>query len=174
MSFLKNHLISSRISKFCSKNKERGMTYQFLLVILGQPDYTDNNFRAPPKHLKRVKKVYVHPEYSRKPDGIKYPTKEQMPRFDFALIEAHRPMFDYHQNFNFKFEPTVRPICLPASKHMRQSKFFNQLSTVSGYGRVEAIKIRGKHQTSMQLKQADLRIIGRKDKKCSRVKFSFL
>ena len=150
------------------------MTYLFLLVILGQPDYTDNNFRAPPKHLKRKKKVYVHPEYSRKPDGIKYPTKEQMPRFDFALIEAHRPMFDYHQNFNFKFEPTVRPICLPASKRMRKSKFFNQLSTVSGYGRVEAIKIHGKHQTSMQLKQADLRIIGRKDKKCSKVNFSYI
>ena len=150
------------------------MTYLFLLVILGQPDYTDNNFRAPPKHLKRVKKVYVHPEYSRKPDGIKYPTKEQMPRFDFALIEAHRPMFDYHQNFNFKFEPTVRPICLPASKQMRKSNFFNQISTMSGYKRTEAIKIDWKRQTSMQWMQADLRIIGRRDKKCSRVKFSFL
>ena len=150
------------------------MTYLFLLVILGQPDYTDNNFRAPPKHLKRVKKVYVHPEYSRKPDGIKYPKKEQMPRYDFALLEAHKPMFDSHQNFNFKFEPRVRPICLPASKQMRKSKFFHQLSTVSGYKRTEAIKIDWKRQTSMQWMQADLRIIGRRDKKCSRVKFSFL
>ena len=83
-------------------------------------------------------------------------------------------MFDYHQNFNFKFEPRVRPICLPASKTKRLSKFFNQLSTVSGYGRVEAIKIPGKDQTSKQLLQADLRIIGRKDKKCSKVNFSYI
>ena len=150
------------------------MTYLFLLVILGQPDYTDNNFRTPKKHLRRVKEVYVHPRYKRKLDGIEKPTKEQMPRYDFALLEAHKPMFDSHQNFNFKFEPSVRPICLPASKTKRESKFFNQLSTVSGYGRVEAIKIPGKDQTSKQLLQADLRIIGRRDKKCSRVKFSFL
>ena len=150
------------------------MTFSFLLVILGQPDYTDNNFRTPQKHLRRVKEVYVHPKYSRKPDGIKNPTKEQMPRFDFALLEVNRHMFSHRQYFNFKFEPTVRPICLPASKTKRESKFFNQLSTVSGYGRVEAIKIRGKHQTSMQLKQADLRIIGRKDKKCSKVNFSYV
>ena len=141
---------------------------------MGQPDYTDNNFRTPQKHLRRVKEVYVHPRYSRKYDGIKNRTKEQMPRYDFALLEAHKPMFDSHQNFNFKFEPSVRPICLPASKHMRKSQFFNQLSTVSGYGRVEAIKIPGKDQTSKQLLQADLRIIGRKDKKCSQVKFSYV
>ena len=97
-----------------------------------------------------------------------------MPRFDFALLEVHKHMFNYHQNFNFKFEPSVRPICLPASKDMRKSTFFNQLSTVSGYGRVEAIKIPGKHQTSMQLLQADLRIIGRKDKKCSKVMFCYI
>ena len=150
------------------------MTYLFLLVILGQPDYTDNNFRAPPKHLRRVEKVYVHPNYSRKPDGIKHPTKEQMPRFDFALLEAHKPMFKYHQNFSFKFEPRVRPICLPASKHLRRSQFLNQISTVSGYGRTEAIKIRRKPQTSLRLIQTDLQIIGRRDKKCSKVKFSYI
>ena len=141
---------------------------------MGQPDYTDNKFRTPRKHLRRVKKVHVHPNYSRKPDGIKYPTKEQMPRFDFALLEVNKHMFNYHQNFNFKFEPSVRPICLPASKQRRKSTFFNQLSTVSGYGRVEAIKIPGKHQTSMQLLQADLRIIGRKDRKCSKVMISYI
>ena len=76
------------------------MTYLFLLVILGQPDYTDNNFRAPPKHLKRVKKVYVHPEYSRKPDGIKYPTKEQMPRFDT------KPCLKYEENHGSSLRST--------------------------------------------------------------------
>ena len=139
---------------------------------MGQPDFTDNKFSTPQKHLRRVEQVHIHPNYTRKHDGIKYPTKEQMPRFDFALLEVRKHMFNYRQNFNFKFEPSVRPICLPASKRMRKSKFFNQLSTVSGYGRVEAIKIHGKHQTSMQLKQADLRIIGRKDKKCSKVLFN--
>ena len=172
--FVTNYLISSKISKLCRKNKKSAITFLFLLVILGQPNFTDKDFQTPQKHLRRVKEVYVHPKYSRKHDGVKNLTKEQMPRYDFALLEAHKPMFDSHQKFNFKFEATVRPICLPASKQMRQSKFFNQLSTVSGYGRVEAIKIRGKHQTSMQLKQADLRIIGRKDKKCSKVNFDYI
>ena len=166
-----NFLINS---KFCSKNKESGMTTLFVLVILGQPDYTGNIIRTPPKHLRRVKEVYIHPKYSRKPDGIKNPTKEQMPRFDFALLEAHKPMFKYHQNFNFKFETRVRPICLPASKHLRRSQFLNQISTVSGYGRTEAIKIRWKNQTSLRLIQTDLQIIGTRDKKCSKVKFSYI
>ena len=141
---------------------------------MGQPDFTNNKFRTPKKHLRRVKKVHVHPNYSRKPDGIEYPTKEQMPRFDFAILEVNHAMYESQHKFKFKFEPSVRPICLPASKDKRKSKFFNQLSTVSGYGRVEAIKISGKDQTSKQLLQADLRIIGRKDKKCSKVKFSYI
>ena len=174
MCFVKNQLFPQEFQKFVAKTKKSTVTFPFILVILGQPNFTDKGFRTTQKHTRRVKEVYVHPKYSRKPDGIKDPTKEQMPRFDFALLEVRKHMFNYRQNFNFKFEPSVRPICLPASKHMRQSKFFNQLSTVSGYGRVEAIKIRGKHQTSMQLKQADLRIIGRKDKKCSKVKFSYI
>jgi hypothetical protein len=149
------------------------MTFPFLLVILGQPDFTDKDFVPPRKHLRRVKEVYVHPKYSGKPDGIKNPTKEQMPRFDFALIEIQKEMFNFHKNFNFKFEPTVRPICLP-NKQMWKLKFFKQVSTVSGYGRIEAIKIRGKHQTATQLLQADLRIIGRKDEKCKKVMFSYI
>ena len=171
---MKNHLISSTISKFRNKNKKSAINLLFLSVILGQPDYTNNKFRTPQKHLRRVINVHVHPNYTRKHDGIKYPTKEQMPRFDFALLEVRKHMFNYRQNFNFKFEPSVRPICLPASKHLRQSKFLNKISTMSGYGRTEAIKIRRKHQTSLQLTQADLRIIGRKDKKCSKVKFSYI
>ena len=57
---------------------------------------------------------------------------------------------------------------------MWKLKFFKQVSTVSGYGRIEAIKIRGKHQTATQLLQADLRIIGRKDEKCKKVMFSYI
>ena len=141
---------------------------------MGQPNFTNNKFRTPKKHLRRVKKVHVHPNYSRKPDGIEYPTKEQMPRFAFAILEVNLAMYKSQHKFNFKFEPSVRPICLPASKDKRKSKFFNQLTTVSGYGRVEAINIPGKHQTSMQLLQADLRIIGRKNEICSKVIFSYI
>ena len=174
MCFVKNQLFPQEFQKFVAKTKKSTVTFSFILVILGQPNFTDKGFRTTQKHTRRVKEVYVHPKYSRKPDGIKDPTKEQMPRFDFALLEVNRAMYESQHNFDFKFEPTVRPVCLPASKHLRQSKFVNQISTVSGYGRTEAIKIRWKHQTSVGLKQADLRIIGRKDKKCSKVKFSYI
>ena len=175
MCFVKKHLIFSRISKFCSKNKKSAVTFPFLLVILGQPNFTVKGFRTPRKHTRRVKKVYVHPKYSRKPDGIKKLTKEQMPRFDFALIKVHTPMYSHHLNYNFKFEATVRPICLPATKFLRSKTFLNRISTVSGYGRVEAKKIPGrKNQTSLQLMLEDLRIIGRNDKKCSKVKFGYI
>ena len=139
---------------------------------MGQPEYTDNKFRTPKKHLRRVKKVHVHPNYSRKPDGIKYPTKEQMPRFDFALIEVIKSMYSSHQHYNFKFEPTMRPICLP-SKRMWRFKFVEKIAKVSGYGRIEAKKIYGRHQNSMPLKEADLRIIGSNDTKCEKVMFSY-
>ena len=49
MSFVKNHLISSRISEFCRKKQKIAITFLFLLVILGQPDYTDNKFHTPKK-----------------------------------------------------------------------------------------------------------------------------
>ena len=170
---ISTQLISSRISEFCSKTRKSAISFPSLLVVLGQPNYCDKNFATHKKKTRRVKRVQVHPHYRGKPDGIKKPTKKQMPRFDFALIEVQKEMFNYHQNFNFKFEPTVRPICLP-NRQMWKTKFFNQSSTVSGYGRNEAIKIHGKHQTASRLMQANLRIIGRKDKKCSKVKFTYL
>ena len=81
-------------------------------------------------------------------------------------------MYSSHQHYNFKFEPTMRPICLP-SKRMWRFKFVEKIAKVSGYGRIEAKKIYGRHQNSMPLKEADLRIIGSKDTKCEKVMFSY-
>ena len=145
------------------------MTFPSLLVILGQPDYTDENFILQKKYARRVKRVKVHPYYRGKPDGIKNPKRTHMPIFDFALLEAIKPMYNYHLNLNFKFEATVRPVCLP-SIQMWKTNFVNQLSIISGYGRVEDKKVPGKHQTALRLMQADLRIIGPQDKKCEKVK----
>ena len=145
------------------------MTFPFLLVILGQPDYTDDNFRSPAKHSRRVKKVHVHPKYSRK-TGTK---KEQMPRFDFALIEVIKHMYSYYKNFNVKFEQTVRPICLP-SRRMWNYKFSKQIATVSGYGRIEAKKINGREQNSKRLKKAFLQITEKNDTTCEKVMFSYI
>ena len=94
-----------------------------------------------------------------------------MPRFDFALIEVIKPMYSSYQHYNFKFEPTVRPICLP-SKRMLKFKFVGKIAKVSGYVRIEAKKIYGRHQNSMPLKEVDLRIIGSNDTKCGKVMFS--
>ena len=97
-----------------------------------------------------------------------------MPRFDFALIEVKEDMMlDYTRNYNFKFEPTVRPICLP-SKGMWKDKFVEKIAKVSGYGRIEALKVSGKDQNSMQLKEADLRITRSNDTKCEKVMFSYI
>ena len=150
------------------------MTFSFLLVILGQPDYKD--FRVPPKHQRRVKKVHVHPEYRRKPTSFsdKKPKKEQMPVFDFALIEVKKAMmYSYTKNYNFEFEPTVRPVCLP-SRRMWKDKFVEKIGKVSGYGRIEAEKIDWKNQNSAQLKEAVLRITGKNDKTCKKVMFSYI
>ena len=137
---------------------------------MGQPNYTYKDFRVPPKHFRRVKEVHMHPNYRRKL-GEK---KKQMPRFDFALIEVKEDMMlGYTQNYNFKFEPTVRPICLP-SKRMLKDKFVEKIAKVSGYGRIEAYKIHGKDQNSMQLKEADLRITRSNDKECEKVMFSYI
>ena len=152
------------------------MTSLFLLVILGQPNYTYKNFHVPPEHKRRVKNVFVHPKYRAYPTEFsdKKPKQEQMPRFDFALIEVKEDMMlRYTRNYNFKFEPTVKPICLP-SKRMLKDKFVGYLAKVSGYGRIEAYKIRGKDQNSMQLKEADLRITRSNDKKCEKVMFSYI
>ena len=152
------------------------MTFSFILVILGQPDYTDKDFRVPPKHSRRVKKVHVHPEYRRKPTSFsdKKPKKEQMPVFDFALIEVRKAMmYSYTKDYNFKFEPTVRPVCLP-SRRMWKFKFAEKIAKVSGYGRIEAKKIYGRHQNSIQLKEADLRITGKNNKACEKVMFSYI
>ena len=149
------------------------MTFPFLLVFLGQPDFTDK--RPPQKHSRRVKNVHVHPKYKPVKSSAKKPRKEQMPRFDFALIEVNEAMYSSHKDYiNFKFEPTVRPICLP-SKRMwkRKFKFVEKIAKVSGYGRIEAKKIDGKHQNSWQLKEANLRIIGSNDTKCEKVMFSY-
>ena len=151
------------------------MTFPSLLVILGQPDYTDKDFVQPISKTRRVKTVYIHPYYKGKPDGIKNPTKKQMPNFDFALLEVKYFIFKSHYNHNnFKFESMVRPVCLPKKQDWK-AKFFNQVSTVSGYGRVEAIKVSGKNQTAWQLMQAYLRIIepggfSDHDEKCKKVK----
>ena len=146
------------------------MTFPSLLVILGQPDYTDKKFVLQKKYTRRVKRVQVHPYYRGTPDGIKKPKRTHMPIFDFALLEVIKPMYGSHQNFDhFKFEPTMRPVCLP-SISMWKAKFVNQLSSICGYGRVKAKKISGKHQTALRLMQADLRIIGPQDKKCEKVK----
>ena len=139
---------------------------------MGQPNYTDKKFRVPLKHQRRVKKVHVHPNYRRKP-ATKNTPKEQMPIFDFALIEVNKEIYSSHKHYNFKFEPTVRPICLPSSR-MWKLKFVGEKAKVSGYGRIEAKKIYGKHQNSMQLKEADLRITGKKDKTCEKVMFSYI
>ena len=79
-----------KISKFSNESKKSVMTFPFFLVILGQTDKP-----PPPKYSRRVKKFHVHPKYSRKPIrfSAKKPQKEQMPRFDFALIEAIKPMY---------------------------------------------------------------------------------
>ena len=98
----------------------------------------------------------------------------QMPIFDFALIEVVMEMYSTHHKYNFKFEQMVRPICLPASRRKRKSSFLNQISIVSGYGRVEAKKIPGKVQTPLRLMKADLRIIGNDIEICSNVKFSYI
>ena len=155
------------------------MTSLFLLVILGQPNYTNQtklNFHVPPEHERRVKQVFVHPKYRRQPSEFsdKKSKQEQMPRFDFALIEVKEDMMlGYTRNYNFNFEPTVKPICLP-SKRMLKDKFVEKIAKVSGYGRIEAYKIRGKDQNSMQLKEADLRITRSNDTKCEIVMFSYI
>ena len=151
------------------------MNFPFLLVILGQPDFTDKDFRLTPQHSRRVKNVYVHPNYrGQQKFSAKKPNKEQMPIFDFALIEVKRAMYKGHHHYsNFKFEPMVRPVCLP-SERMWKSEFLNQITTVSGYGRIEAIKISGRDQNSKQLKQAHLRITGKNNKKCEKVMFSYI
>ena len=137
---------------------------------MGQPNYTYKDFRVPPKHFRRVKEVHMHPNYRRKL-GEK---RKQMPRFDFALIEVKKAIFKGHKDYNnFKFEPTMRPICLPSSR-MRKFKFVGEIAKVSGYGRIEAIKIYGKNQDSMQLKAADLRITDKKDETCEIVMFSYI
>ena len=82
-------------------------------------------------------------------------------------------MYSSHQHYNFKFEPTMRPICLP-SKRMWRFKFVEKIAKVSGYGRIEAKKIYGRHQNSIQLKEADLRIIGKNNKACEKVMFSYI
>ena len=139
---------------------------------MGQPNYTDKKFRVPLKHQRRVKKVHVHPNYRRKP-ATKNTPKEQMPIFDFALIEVKKEIYSSHKHYNFKFEPTVRPICLPSSR-MWKLKFVGEIAKVSGYGRIEAYKIRGKDQNSMQLKEAYLQITRSNDKKCEKVMFSYI
>ena len=150
------------------------MTFPFLLVILGQPNYNQKGFQLPPEHSRRVKRVHVHPNYRRKPENPdpRIPPKEQMPIYDFALIEVITPIYRSRTlNYNFKFEPTVRPICLP-SKRMLKFKFVGKIAKVSGYVRIEAKKIYGRHQNSMPLKEVDLRIIGSNDTKCGKVMFS--
>ena len=152
------------------------MNYLFLLVILGQPNYTYKNFHVPPEHERRVKNIFVHPKYRAYPTEFsdKKPKQEQMPRFDFALIEVKKDMTLGHtRNYNFKFEPTVKPICLP-SKRMWKDKFVEKIGKVSGYGRIEAYTIRGRDQNSMQLKEADLRITRSNDTKCEKVMFSYI
>ena len=152
------------------------MTFPFLLVILGQPNYTDETFQVPKEHQRRVEKVHVRPYYRRMPIEFsdKKPKKEQMPRFDFALIEVKEEMMHgYTRNYNFKFEPTVKPICLPSNR-MWKLDFVETIAKVSGYGRIEAKKIDWKNQNSEQLKEADLRIIGKKDKRCNKVMFSYI
>ena len=112
----------------------------------------------------------MHPNYRRKL-GEK---RKQMPRFDFALIEVKNAIYKGHKDYNnFKFEPTMRPICLPSSR-MRKFKFVGKLAKVSGYGRIEAKKIYGRHQNAKQLKEAHLRIIENKDKTCEKVMLSYI
>ena len=97
-----------------------------------------------------------------------------MPIYDFALIEVKTPIYRSRTpNYNFKFEPTVRPICLP-SKRMWKLDFVETIAKVSGYGRIEAIKIFGKHQNSKQLKEADLIITGENHKTCEKVMFTYI
>ena len=148
------------------------MTFSFLTVFLGQPNFT-GGYKHPQSKTRRVKEVLVHPRYSRKPDGVKNLTKEHMPKYDFALIKVNKPMMNYHINLNFKFERTVRPICLP-NKDMWDEKFYQKLTTISGYGRIEAKKIPGQEQTALQLKEAHLVIIGRKDERCLNVMPSYI
>ena len=147
------------------------MTSLFLLVILGQPNYTYKNFHVPRKHERRVENVFVHPKYRKQPSEFsdKKPKKEQMPVFDFALIEVRKAMmYSYTKDYNFKFEPTVRPVCLP-SRRMWKFKFAEKIAKVSGYGRIEAKKIYGRHQNPIQLKEADLRITGKNNKACENI-----
>ena len=137
---------------------------------MGQPNYTYKDFRVPPKHFRRVKEVHMHPNYRRKL-GEK---RKQMPRFDFALIEVKNAIYKGHKDYNnFKFEPTMRPICLPSSR-MQKFKFVGKIAKVSGYGRIEAKKIYGRHQNAKQLKEAHLRIIENKDKTCEKVMLSYI
>ena len=153
------------------------MGFPSFLVILGQPNYCGKKIVSQKTHTRRVKSVQIHPSYRSKPDGIKRRTKEQMPRYDFALIEVMHAMYYKYKsqlNFNdFRFEPRVRPVCLP-TRHMWKHKFSNQVGTVSGYERDKSMKILVKDQNACRLMQAEKRIIGRKDEKCSRVMFSYI
>ena len=138
---------------------------------MGQPDFIDIHYDPKQTKTRRVKKVHVHRSYTGF-NGNDTTENEDMPDYDFALIEVDKHMYKDNPRYNYKFGPTMRPICLP-KKEMRKRKFVNQLSLVSGYGRVEAIEVPGKDQLPWRLMQAYLKIIGGEDEKCSEVTINY-
>ncbi|KAF7494464.1 Serine protease nudel [Sarcoptes scabiei] len=68
------------------------------------------------EEIRRIEKVFIHPEYVDK--GFIN---------DIALLKLDRP---------FRFSRHIRPICLPKQHHQDVSKWSNQLCTTIGWGKL--------------------------------------
>lgn len=85
-----------------------------------------------------------------------------MPIYDFALIEVSQALFP--------FSKQLRPVCLPSKYHWKDSDFVGAYGTVSGYGRVEKVRIEKKEQNACETMVGFLRVINNDDAKCQKVK----
>jgi len=141
---------------FCPEKKSRKNTpYPAnILIILGQPNYCEGS-KTEIAGYRKVRRVHVHPTYRAKQGK----GKENMPIYDFALIEVRR---------SFKFGEKIRPICLPGRNDWktRTKKYTGEITTVTGYGRTEKIEIEGRDQTSCQLLKADLQVMPFENETC--------
>ena len=117
---------------------------------MDQPEYCIDSQKGPHKSTRRVRQVLVHPRYHKK--NIK-------PYYDAALLRVMRRM-----DFSTRY---LKPINLPPKKQW-ENDFVGAHVEVTGYGRVESVKVQGKDQTACQTMLGHLQVKDPYDRVCSK------
>ena len=79
-----------------------------------------------------------------------------------------------HSNefFSILLYKKVKPVCLPEERYW-YNYFVGENTTVSGYGRVDQVEVKGRDQTSCRLMKANLLVQPSHEETCNRVRYIF-